>query len=133
MIKLAKILLLILFTQSYSYGQQSDKEAILDTIPTITFDVDTTDLGVIDAGDIIEFDILFTNTGRSDLKIDLVTACKCLDIDWPSERILPGQKGKITVFFDSLGIEKGRIYKTIDIIANTNPIVVEARMKTVIQ
>jgi chondroitin AC lyase len=101
--------------------------------PVIKFEVDTTDLGVIDSGDIIEFDINFINSGEADLNIEVVTACKCIDIDWPRDAIQPGKKGSIKVVFDSAGIPKGKAHKTIDIISNTNPIVVEAFMKTWIQ
>jgi hypothetical protein len=101
--------------------------------PIIKFEVDTVDLGVIDSNDIVEFDIDFTNVGKTDLKIEVVSACKCIDIDWPYTPIKPGDRSKITVVFDSAGIAKGKILKTIDIISNTDPIVVEAKMKAIIR
>lgn len=70
----------------------------------------------------------FTNTGKGDLKIDLVTACKCTELDWPKEVIPPGGEGEIYVLFDSTGFN-GEVLKVVDIIANTEPIVVEAKFK----
>lgn len=129
---LARLFLFIVFI-AFSTVSYTQVDSIFIGYPVITFEVDTTDLGIIDSGDIIEFDINFTNTGTAPLDIEVVSACKCIDIDWPRESILPNQKGTITVVFDSLGIPKGKAFKTIDIISNTNPLVVEAFMKTVIQ
>lgn len=68
----------------------------------------------------------FENTGTNSLIIDLVTACKCTEISWPESPLAPGERGEIVAIFDSSGME-GKYNKTIDIIANTEPIVVEAK------
>jgi hypothetical protein len=52
-------------------------------------------------------------------------------LDWPTEVISPGSSGRIKVIFDSTGFE-GEILKTVDVIANTDPIVVEAKFKAVV-
>lgn len=70
----------------------------------------------------------FTNTGKANLQIDLVTACKCTELDWPRGVVPPGGTGEIYVLFDSTGFE-GEVLKVVDIIANTEPIVVEAKFK----
>ena len=84
------------------------------------------DLGTISAGDKKQLLYEFTNTGDETLIIDLATACKCTEITWPKKPIPPGGSGKIIAVFDSTGMN-GVYEKTIDIIANTEPIVVEAR------
>jgi hypothetical protein len=128
-----KVILMILLglIAQFSFAQ-SDKSDVnkASMAPVINWDVDTTDLGDIDPGDIIEFDLGFTNVGKSDLVIEVVTACKCIEIDYPRSPIGPGQRGNIVVVFDSLGVESGRQRKTIDVISNTDPIVVEAFVKT---
>jgi len=68
----------------------------------------------------------FTNTGSAPLVIELATTCKCTDITWPTEPIPPGGSGEILAVFDSSGFD-GEVKKSIDIIANTDPIVVEAK------
>ena len=68
----------------------------------------------------------FINSGDEDLLIELATSCKCTEIDWPKAAIAPGEKSQIKAIFDSTGMT-GTIHKTIDIIANTVPIVVEAK------
>jgi hypothetical protein len=78
------------------------------------------------AGDKKEIIFSFTNTGNEPLIIDLATACQCTEIEWPTEPIVPGDEGRIVAIFDSTGME-GPYTKTIDIIANTEPIVVEAK------
>ncbi len=70
---------------------------------------------------------IFTNTGTRDLNIEVVTACKCTDLVWTQEPVSPGAQGAIQAVFHSETMELGPLEKVIDIIANTNPIVVEAR------
>lgn len=87
------------------------------------------DIGQLTRGESHTLYFNFTNTGNQDLIIDLVTACKCTELDWPRRAIAPGEKGEIKVVFDSTTMELGDIIKTVDIIANTDPIVVEAKFK----
>ena len=89
-------------------------------------------MGTITKGRKVALEYHFTNTGTIALEIELVTACKCTELDWPREPVLPGQKGIITVFYDSSTEPLGYREKTIDIIANTNPIVVEAKFSVTI-
>lgn len=134
MIRYSALILVTFFMAFYSHSALANTSStpvfmIQDSFPVITFDVPFTDIGEINADDIVEFDIVFTNTGNKDLLIEVITACKCIDIDWPREYIKPNKKGSIKVVFDSRGLDKGDIKKTIDIIANTNPIVIEAFMQ----
>ncbi len=104
------------------------KERKADPVPIITFDTAFFDLGDIYIGDKKKLVYNFINTGEAPLKIDLVTSCKCTQTDWPKVEVLPGERGSISAVFDSAGM-KGEYNKTIDIIANTEPIVVEAKFK----
>jgi len=69
----------------------------------------------------------FTNTGTEELVIELATTCKCTDIEWPKDPIKVGGKGVITAEYHTKDQKLGKITKNIDIIANTEPIVVEAK------
>lgn len=110
--------------KDYNGGTQSVKKQ--KKYPIISFKENDIDIGTIVQGETKEIVFEFENTGSEELIIDLVTACKCTDISWPQEAIPPGDRGKIVAIFDSAGME-GSIDKTLDIIANTNPIVVEAK------
>ncbi|MBT8231864.1 MAG: DUF1573 domain-containing protein [Bacteroidia bacterium] len=94
-------------------------------VPIMTFDKETIDIGDIKRGDTRAIEYIFTNTGNADLEIELVTACKCTSTDWTRGIIAPGERGKLSVVFDSKDQKLGELGKTIDIIANTDPIVVE--------
>lgn len=94
-------------------------------VPIITFDQETIDIGTVIKGEKRDLVYSFTNTGNADLEIELITACKCTSTDWTRGKIAPGERGKISVTFDSKNQAKGKLKKTIDIICNTDPIVAE--------
>jgi len=104
----------------------SDNASANEPYPIITWDNQTQDLGVVKLGEKRDLVYHFTNTGNFPLEIELVTSCKCAQLDWPRKAVLPGEKGTISVTYDSTGQRLGPLKKTIDVIANTNPIVVEA-------
>ena len=107
----------------------STSKKVVPNIPVITFDENMQDIGTLERGESHTLFFDFTNTGSQDLVIDLVTACKCTELDWPRTPVAPGEKGQIKVVFDSTSMEIGEIIKTVDIIANTDPLVVEAKFK----
>lgn len=94
-------------------------------VPQVTWEQDKLELGIIKKGETRDMVFNFTNTGSADLLIDLVTSCKCTSLDWPRLPIPPGGKGQIHVTFDSTDQKLGMVDKVIDIIANTDPRVVE--------
>lgn len=96
--------------------------------PVITFKNQTLDAGEINAGEEITLQYEFINSGTKDLNIEIVTACKCTSLSWPQEPVAPNAMGSIFVTFDSTGYE-GEVDKVIDIISNTDPVVVEAFFK----
>lgn len=95
-------------------------------IPQITWDTKRQDLGKVYQGETRKLQYHFTNTGSADLHIELVTACNCMSLDWPRGKIAPGERGVVLVTFDSSSQKLGPLEKVIDVIANTDPIVVEA-------
>jgi peptidoglycan-associated lipoprotein len=107
--------------------RQSGKQSFRsDTVPVISFEVNEIELGQIKKGEKRELEFNFTNTGKGTLLIELATTCKCTNIEYPTTPIESGGKGKITAIYDTTHEKIGKIRKTIDIIANTEPIVVEA-------
>lgn len=99
--------------------------AVVPDVPVITFDQDTIHLGTLVEGESRQMVFEFTNTGSKTLQIDLATACRCTDLRWTQDPVHSGDRGKVEVDFDSTGFS-GDVRKTVDIIANTDPIVVEA-------
>ena len=75
----------------------------------------------------------FTNTGDADLVIEIVTACKCTSIDWPRLPVPPNGKGIIRAVFDSTTQPKGLLIKALDVIANTEPLLVEAKFSVIVE
>ena len=107
-------------------GKQSFHQQ--DPKPIITFEKGVQKLGKMKAGTHKTITYKFENTGDADLLIEFATACRCTDISWPKEPVAPGESGEIVAIFDSSDME-GPYQKTIDIIANTEPIVVEAKFE----
>ncbi|MFT4566651.1 MAG: hypothetical protein ACI9FN_001612 [Saprospiraceae bacterium] len=107
-------------------------ESLSKKVPVMSFVEQRRDLGEMQEGSVKEVVYEFVNSGTSDLRIELVTACKCTEIKWPIEPIAPGGHGTIIANFDSSGME-GPYTKTLDIIANTYPIVVEVKFSVVVK
>ena len=129
-----KIYILFLATV-FSIGCKSQK-AVTDNagnkVPQITWEQQTLDLGEIKLGDTRDMEFKFTNTGSENLEIELVTSCKCTTLEWPRKLVAPGEQGVIFVTYDSTDQKLGELLKTIDIIANTDPIVVETFFKFIV-
>ena len=130
---MSRKLCFILFVSSILFswlGCHTQKQGITENkvikdIPIISFEQDTLHLGSLIEGEKRSLVFNFTNTGTATLIIDLASACKCTSLNWPSEPIEPGGSGQVLVEFDSTGF-RGDVTKTVDVIANTDPIVVEA-------
>lgn len=95
-------------------------------LPVITLEQDSIQLGKIRKGAKVPMEYTFTNTGNTDLLIEIVTTCKCTEITWPTEAVPPGGKGKISAVYDTTQEKLGPVRKTLDIIANTDPLLMEA-------
>jgi len=71
------------------------------SVPAMQFEAETLDLGPIKKGEKRTFQYTFTNVGKEDIEIDLVSGCDCTTLDWPRLPVKPGEKGTIDVIFDS--------------------------------
>jgi peptidoglycan-associated lipoprotein len=111
-----------------SQSQQELKEV---RYADIKFEKQFHDFGLIKKTDRPEHIFEFVNTGDVDLIIDFVTACECTELDWPTSPISPGERGQIKAVYDPTERE-GEQEVTIDIIANTNPMVKSARFRVFI-
>ena len=118
---------------SASLGKTTDESlAAAEGAPQIKFDVEEKDLGILQQGMKKKEVFPFTNVGDGDLLIELATACECTELDWPREAIKPGQRGTISIEYDSTDKE-GSQDITIDVIANTEPIVTQAFFKVLVE
>lgn len=112
-----------------AFGQVSQVTEISpEEAPVMTFVNQSIDIGDMKEGQTVPMIFRFTNTGKTSLFIEHISACKCSDIQWTDGEIRPGEEGEIHVLFDSKGYA-GLVEKTVDIVANTDPIVVEAFFK----
>jgi hypothetical protein len=77
------------------------------------------DFGDISQGDKVEYTFKFSNTGTQPLIItNISTQCGCTaPKGWPRDPIAPGDRGEITIVFDSSG-KFGRVNKVATVISN---------------
>jgi Protein of unknown function (DUF1573). len=96
-----------------SYAQNKNPNA-----PIFKFVEETHDFGNLKEGPVASHDFVFYNGGKEPLIIQSCTAsCGCTTPDWTKEPILPGQKGKITVKYNTQG-RQGPFNKTVYISSN---------------
>jgi len=105
--------LILLFATFSSFAQNDRPNA-----PVFKFNEETHDFGNLKEGIEASFDFVFTNTGKEPLLIqDCKASCGCTTPDWSKAPVLPGQKGKITVKYDTKG-RPGSFNKSIFIASN---------------
>ncbi len=96
-------------------------EPTADKFPVMQIDTPTVDLGQITQGDTIMHVYNFKNTGNMPLVVSNVNAsCGCTTPSYSTAPVAPGEKGFITVKFNSKGKE-GKLNKTVTAYANTKP------------
>lgn len=87
--------------------------------PEISFEEALFDFGSVKEGVVVEHTFSFTNTGTQPLKVSQAKpSCGCTAPDWTREEIAPGEKGMVTVKFDSKG-RPGQQNKSVRLITNT--------------
>ena len=87
--------------------------------PTITFEHEEHDFGMIQQGDKVVYDFKFKNTGEADLTITSARgSCGCTVPEYPKTPITIGKTGNIKVSFDSTG-KHGETSKTVMLLCNT--------------
>ena len=94
------------------------KEAQAKPLTTIALSESDFEFGKIRKGEHVEHVYEITNTGTNPLIISQVKpACGCTVPDYTKEPILPGQKGKVTLKFDSSNFD-GLVHKQAEVYAN---------------
>lgn len=99
-------------------------EPAAPTGPTtvMTFNETEFNFGKVKAGEKVEHEYTFKNTGKEPLVISNAKgSCGCTVPEWPKEPIAPGASAKIKVNFDSKG-KSGPQTKQVTITANTDPV-----------
>jgi peptidoglycan-associated lipoprotein len=71
--------------------------------------------GIVREGAFVDATFVFDNIGTRALEIELVSGCECMNIQWPTEKILPGESGQIVIKFNTMSFN-GDITKEIDVI-----------------
>ncbi|MBI1225577.1 MAG: DUF1573 domain-containing protein [Bacteroidetes bacterium] len=99
-------------------------EPAAPTGPTTVMSFSETEFnfGKVKAGEKVEHEYTFKNTGKEPLVISNAKgSCGCTVPEWPKEPIAPGASAKIKVNFDSKG-KSGPQTKQVTITANTDPV-----------
>ncbi len=96
--------------------------------PKITFNKTEFDVGQVKAGEVVKYDFVFKNEGKSPLIIRKVrTGCGCTASTPPADKIKPGETSSIKVTFNTHG-RKGRQAQYIDVYCN-DPASSEVKLK----
>lgn len=102
------------------------KEAQAKPLTTIALSESNFEFGKLKKGEHVEHVYEVTNTGTNPLIISQVKpGCGCTVPDYTKDPILPGQKGKITLKFDSSNFD-GLVNKQAEVYANVEkaPVVI---------
>jgi hypothetical protein len=111
-----KQLLTILFLATISFAVNAQNKN--PNGPIFKFGEETHDFGNIKEGPQGQVDFVFINGGKEPLIIQNCSAsCGCTTPDWTKDPIMPGQKGKITVKYNTQG-RVGTFNKTVYIASN---------------
>ncbi|HTL18082.1 MAG TPA: DUF1573 domain-containing protein [Patescibacteria group bacterium] len=86
--------------------------------PKAQFAVPVYDFGRVQAGDLVKYSFVFTNTGDEALEVSHVQpSCGCTTAgDW-TRKVEPGQTGTIPVQFNSANFN-GQVFKTVSVTSN---------------
>jgi hypothetical protein len=118
-----KKLILILFVGLFSIGIFAQEK-----IAKIQFKTDTIDYGTIEKGADGVRVFEFTNTGNAPLIIsDVKSTCGCTVPKKPEGPIMPGEKGEISVKYDTNRVNP--IRKTITVISNADTPTIALKIK----
>ncbi len=95
------------------------KALAANEFPVITFKKSTFDFGDVEEGKVVTHIFHFTNTGSAPLKVMYAKpSCGCTISDWSKKPIAPGDKGSVTVKFNSRG-RQGTQRKSVRLTTNT--------------
>jgi hypothetical protein len=92
-----------------------------DNMPELEFDNLSYNFGKVIQGEILSYTFHFKNTGKANLIIaDVDASCGCTTSIPPKTPIKPGEKGEITITFDSK-YKNGDVNSYLLVTANTYP------------
>lgn len=103
------------YAQSFSSQNDQQESSIM------RFDRRFHDFGIVKKGESKTTEFEFTNISNEPLIIDLVSACECTTTDYPRTPVKPGEKGIISVVFDSTEKEESEIIDIDIYLRNTDP------------
>ena len=99
-------------------GKQENVKRNVRQNTEIKVDEEIHDFGILQAGEIVLFTFVLTNTGENNLIIENVESdCGCVHINYTKQPVKPGAAGLVEVEFDTSGLF-GREFKTITLHAN---------------
>lgn len=100
---------------------------------TATFVKESHDFGILQKGEVVKYVYEITNTGDKPLYIYSVEpACGCTAPDYTKEPIAAGQKGQVTLQFESKNFT-GPVHKTAQVVMNTDQSPVTLSFKANVQ
>ena len=111
---------LVIILSNIKCGQASSANKVTPEkkFAEIKFQNEKADIGVIDGGDIANYDFKFSNAGNTPLSITEVKGnCHCVQGKWPKKNIEPGDSSVISVSFDPQGVT-GLFIRTLTVQSN---------------
>jgi hypothetical protein len=111
--------LMLMIASSMLLNAQQETTPATTNGPEITFDKTTHDYETLLVNSDGGYEFEFTNTGNEPLILTQPrSSCGCTVPAWPRKPILPGEKEKIKVTYNTA--IKGRFQKTVTIMSNAN-------------
>jgi hypothetical protein len=111
---------LAIATSHLTFGQSNDARNDNQSQGAfLTWERSNYDFGNIPQGEKVEYTFRFSNEGTEPLMItNVTTQCGCTaPKGWPRDPIAPGDRGEITLVFDSTG-KFGRVNKVATVMSN---------------
>jgi hypothetical protein len=102
-----------------AFGQSGEAGGSQPDGAHLTWEKSNYDFGDITQGERVEYTFRFSNTGTVPLMItNVTTQCGCTaPKGWPRDPIEPGDRGELTLVFDSTG-KFGRVNKVATVMSN---------------
>ncbi len=101
-------------------------------LPVLRFDDPEMNLGTLKQGEKRQGSFAFVNSGSGPLVIEVASACECTEVEWPTAPIAPGERSEIKIEYNSEG-KHGQQEVTLDVLANTEPLVTQARIRLFVE
>ena len=126
--------LMVLWTGGNVWGQQDSTQRNVAAPPVVSgpfleFEVPNYDFGQVEMGTVVRYTYIYRNIGDADLIIlGGKGGCSCVQIEYELDTLAPGEKGEVTLIFDTknrIGQEKNSLY----LITNSSQKIHKARFK----